>query len=93
MRPEKAPALLAGEIKLLQYFHFHGHSRKTLGRNGVFQGIDVFFMNPLPAADIDPDMILSLVDSHLSDYYPLPGEPAVLLSVPDSGTLPEILSP
>ena len=66
---KKLRRILAGEIKLLQYFHFHGHSRKTLGRNGVFQGIDVFFMNPLPAADIDPDMILSLVDSHLSDYY------------------------
>ena len=66
---KKLRRILTGEFKLLQDLHIHRHSRKTLGRNGVFQGINIFLMNPLPAADIDPDVILSLVNSHLGDYY------------------------
>ena len=67
--------ILTGEVKPLQDFHFHRHPWKTLGCNGLFQGVNIFLMNPLPAADINPDMIPFLVNGNFRYHYFLQESP------------------
>ena len=61
--------ILSGQGELLNDLHRHRHTGKKLVSYGLFQGIDIFFMDPLSAPDIDPDMVFFRIDGNFSHHY------------------------
>ena len=62
-------SVLPGQSELLNDLHRHGHTGKELVSYGLLQGIDVFLMDPLPAPDIDSDMVFFRIDGNFCHHH------------------------
>ena len=61
--------ILAGQLKFFQHFYRHRYASETLGSNGFLQRINILFVNPLSASDIDSNVVFFLVNRDFCNHH------------------------